>query len=112
VRSGSVNLNEINILVIAALKAALSSVLPSPFAPKSFTFRYTTYSELSVRKGLVPWCGTSASQKDLDLGLSLVWQLDISALSKGASPNGGPKASHGTRDLLSEPKWPLPWRDG
>jgi hypothetical protein len=43
-----------NILVIAALKAALSSVLPSPLAPKSFTFRYTMYSELSERKGLVP----------------------------------------------------------
>jgi hypothetical protein len=46
---------DVNIRVIAALKAALSSVLPSPFAPKSFTFLYTTYSELSSRNGLVPW---------------------------------------------------------
>lgn len=43
--------------------AAVSSVLPSPTAPKSFTLRKTWYVEGFALYAAVPWCLIDSSQK-------------------------------------------------
>jgi hypothetical protein len=49
-------------LLIARLIAAVSSVLPSPLAPKSFTLRKTWNPEGSGLNAARPWCLIFSSQ--------------------------------------------------
>lgn len=49
--------------VMAAFIAAVSSVFPSPIAPKSFTFRKTWYILDLALNGALPWCLMFCIQK-------------------------------------------------
>lgn len=49
---------------MAALIASVSSVTPSPLAPKSFTFRKTEYP--AGAKGAMPWCAMLCCQYGSD----------------------------------------------